>query len=43
MIDPPWVRDCIDHYMTAEKRPPTTMELLSWKEADASCRMEREA
>ncbi len=38
---PQWVSDCIDHYWRTEKRGPSTGELLAWREADASCRMER--
>lgn len=40
---PQWMSDCVDSYMRTEKRPPTTRELLVWKEAGASCRMERES
>lgn len=39
---PQWIDECIDHYLAVEKRGPTTGELLAWREADASCRMERE-
>jgi hypothetical protein len=39
--DSRWMKDCIDHYWRTEKRGPTTGEILAWKEADASCRMER--
>lgn len=37
-----WMKKCIDHYLATEKRGPTTAEILGWREADASCRMERE-
>lgn len=37
-----WMSDCIDHYWRTEKRGPSTGELLAWREADASCRMERD-
>lgn len=39
---PQWMNECIDHYMNSIGRPPTTAELLAWREAEASCRMERE-
>lgn len=39
---PQWMTDCIDHYFATEKRGPSIGELLAWREADASCRMERE-
>jgi hypothetical protein len=39
---PQWMKDCINSYESIEKRPPTFWELLAWREADASCRMERE-
>lgn len=39
---PQWMTDCIEHYWRTQKRGPSTGELLAWREADASCRMERE-
>jgi len=41
--DVTWMHDCIDAYLITKNRPPTTAELLAWREADASCRMERES
>jgi hypothetical protein len=37
---PQWMEECIDAYAAKEKRPPTTMEIMAWREAVASCRME---
>lgn len=39
---PQWVEDCVDFYLSTEKRGPTVGELLAWGEADASCRIERD-
>ena len=42
LIDlPEWMDDCVRYYMGAHNRPPNTFELLAWKEATASVRMER--
>jgi hypothetical protein len=39
---PQWMHDCINYYMEEEKRPPNTSDFLMWREAEASCAMERE-
>lgn len=39
---PQWMNECIDTYMNSIGRPPTTAELMAWREGVASCRMERE-
>lgn len=39
---PDWMNDCLRYYMSAHNRPPNTFELLAWKEAVASVRIERD-
>ena len=41
LTGPSWLNDCITCYFDEYGRPPTWFEMLMWREADASCRMER--
>ena len=41
LIGSSWLNDCITCYLDEYGRPPTWFEMLMWREADASCRMER--
>jgi hypothetical protein len=38
---PQWLTDCINHYRR-QGRVPSFADMLLWREADASCRMERD-
>jgi hypothetical protein len=39
---PQWLNDCIEYHIDTYGRPPSTADIMAWKEAEASCRMERE-
>lgn len=37
---PEWMDECVRYYVSAHDRPPNTFEILAWREAVSSVRLE---